>query len=51
MYVGGIKSGVLWLLHNTAYRVLLLMSEVLKVTALYSVYSGLSSQPGGKAIV
>ena len=24
MYVGGVESG-LWLLHNTAYRVLLLM--------------------------
>ena len=42
------------LLHNTAYRVLLLislMSKVLKMSnTMYSVYSGLSPLPGGKAI-
>ena len=31
MYVGGFQKWCLWLLHNTAYRVLLLMSEVSKV--------------------
>ena len=38
----------LWFLHNTVYRVMLLiliMSEVLNV---YSVYSGLSPLPGGR---
>ena len=30
---------------------MLLMSEVSKVTVLYSVYSGLLPLPGGKAIV
>ena len=34
MYVRGVKSGVYWLLYNTAYRVLLLMSEVSKVIVL-----------------
>ena len=45
------RKWCLWLLHNTAYRVLLLMSDVSKVTVLYSVYSGLLPLPGGKAIV
>ena len=44
----------LQLLHNTAYRVLLLillMSKVSKMSnTMYSVYSGLLPLPGGKAI-
>ena len=34
MHVGGVESGVCGLLHNTAYRVLLLMLEVSKVIVL-----------------
>ena len=49
LYYKGSKATnwCLWLLHNTVYTVMLLMSEVLKV---YSVYSGLSYLLGGKAI-
>ena len=41
------RKWCLWLLHNTVYRVMLLMS---KGSIVYSVYSGLSPLPGGKAI-
>ena len=34
IYVRGVESGVCGFLHNTAYRVLLLMSEVSKVIVL-----------------
>ena len=45
IYVGGVESGV-WLLHNIAYRVLLLMSEVSKVNVL--CIQGPSPLPGGR---
>ena len=49
MYVGGVESGVLWLLHNTAYRVLLLMSDVSKVNVL--CIQGPSPLQGGRLFI
>ena len=46
MYVGGVKSGVLWLLHNSIYRVMLLMSEVSKVDRELSIQSNVTHVKG-----